>query len=554
MPSRSHPFHRLLSASAIGLAVAGLSACSSMRQNPLHVSFEELGYAGSDVGSNGIPYITGSTGSAKYRSVVNIAGLAPPAAVGSLNNRPQRYSRHNPIGWFASNNGLPDYYSAAITPECSKVFEVVYDDGVTADDVWSVREELQNVVGDIGLAHSQRVQYMTAQALHQLWQKTVAELPTTAPPKPADDIAARDERMARTLALRALDVPDNDQGLAPLAESSGAKLLSGDEVAALMSFPAVTDWAAYRAAVTRLGTGTAAILAKMNNPAPDRLDAKALQLSKTLASAQRKGIVVTRWTANNNIAQSGRIGTLAQGSKNDSNGRSGYLVMGGIRLAQILLGDDFLTYHQKVRHQHESELTGIDSAVRDQFLVTYTVGAKYRAFFEETQADRFSQMQLSVDLSKLTSAAGGPVNGILMGLVDEIKKSALEYQRVVASTLSTGEQGFLPQPRVRLYEFRFGHDKPFEASMQAEKLRSALHPAVYSVRGDVVQNDTRLLTGNLRPPQPNCTQPIDPYRVFAQITAEDPVASKLISVVPPMVEEQGVSGPTMATNSGFKAP
>ena len=66
-----------LAAVAAALALAG---CASGPRNPLHVSFEELGYAGQDFGS--------MFGSVKYRSVVNIAGLAPISSVGGLHKRP----------------------------------------------------------------------------------------------------------------------------------------------------------------------------------------------------------------------------------------------------------------------------------------------------------------------------------------------------------------------------------------------------------------------------------------------------------------------------------
>ena len=61
-------------------AAPALAGCASGPRNPLHVSFEELGYASQDFGS--------MFGSVKYRSVVNIAGLAPISSVGGLHNRP----------------------------------------------------------------------------------------------------------------------------------------------------------------------------------------------------------------------------------------------------------------------------------------------------------------------------------------------------------------------------------------------------------------------------------------------------------------------------------
>lgn len=463
-----------LAAAATALALAG---CASGPRNPLHVSFEELGYAGQDFGS--------MFGSVKYRSVVNIAGLAPISSVGGLHNRPSIYSRYNPQRLFREES-LPDYYSLGLTTECSKIFEAIFDDGVTDDDVWEVRLQLQGLVGKARQAIAQLSRKRTVTALAEAYGQNAAAL--QALDAAAFGASTPPAEVARESALRTLLLQQLDEAGAGLS-SLGLSAQDNQALAGSPTADSAGDWRravmASAAAFSRQAAATTAL-----NPA--QVEDAISKVSDQAGIALRKGIIVTRWQAESTRTVQGGLGTIVKGDGSETKGRQGFLVMGGIRLSQLMVGDDFITYHRKIRTDQTS---GIDRAVREQFLVIYTIGARYRSFFEESANEVNRSLKLSLTAEQLGQVLDLPLKRSIGNTLDLIRSQSLDYQRQLQAAVEAAEQGFLPPPTVNIYEFRFNSDKLFEHSMMAEKARSAAYLPVYSVRADIVQKETRLLSG-----------------------------------------------------------
>lgn len=484
-----YPLHVPRRTGALLLALV-LAGCATGPRNPLHVSFEELGYAGEDFGS--------LFGSVKYRSVVNIAGLAPISSVGGLHNRPAVFSQLNPQRLFRDES-LPDYYSLGITMECSKIFELLFDDGVTQQDVWRVREDLQKFVGDARKAIARLARKNTATSLAGAYRQAAqavqaldgSKFNASAPPAEVER-----EQLLRSLLVDVLADGAGDLSTLGLPPADIGKLEEG---------PTAAGFTAWQAAVQNASRAFALKAATLSALDPAAIEEAISKVSHLTGDALRKGIIVTRWYADSNRSSSGRLGTVVSRDSSESRGRQGFLVMGGIRLSQLMVGDDFITYHQKV----SNGVTGADGAVKEQFLVLYTVGAKYRSFFEESAAESASSLQAALTPEQLSSLLAFPLRQSLGGALDIIRSQSLRYERQLRAATEAAEQGFLPSPRVNVYEFRFNADKLFEHSMMEEKARSAMYLPVYSVRADVVQKDTKLLIGSRGGSRSRCAQTND---------------------------------------------
>lgn len=126
------------------------------------------------------------------------------------------------------------------------------------------------------------------------------------------------------------------------------------------------------------------------------LDSFKTELTKT-------GLIVFQWDAVGKTLVNGQFGTLAGATFSDSKERSGFAVVGGIRISQLFVGKDILNV-ESVWPQVASRIEKSRNAV----IPTTLYQAKYITYFSEMERLPELQAKLSATLDQLATMGADP--------------------------------------------------------------------------------------------------------------------------------------------------
>jgi len=349
-----------------------------------------------------------------YRSSVSVSGLGQNQIVGSILTVP--------------GQNIPDTYSIPIITGCSKVAVTEYATEATQKDVRNVRDALDTLV-----------QYSTTLALLEAEQLILGEW--------MDKLHSIKDQTKEANQIK--------ETIIRLYELQGiTKEHNISEIFRALELPKQ----AFSRDITEIN--------------------KEIALTKHhLQKAREKsGLVITNWSRVQEGNGSVALGAISSGSSSMKKRRGGYLILAGIRIESLWLGDDFAMY---ISQRKEHALTGSDSILSPYgFIVTFSISAKYRAYSESLDYKKVLSSKLNAQISELSKLVGKDYRTYL-------KEYSLRLSKSIDNAVRSANSGFLSSPKKQLFEYRFVKDKAFAQSMIASYQRSNGYLPVYAVRSNI---------------------------------------------------------------------
>lgn len=331
----------------LALGICALLGGCAVDRGEMSLALEDLG---SDVSQ------TRGAGGESYRSSVNVAGLTP----------------YHPLGLAVSVPGrkVPDMFSMAVSPECSKVliqdFPTTLGDDQLREAVVTVRDQAERLRAALAAVLAARIQL----ELFKLQTAQLAQTPTTQQEalraRLASVFGIKQDATAAELSVAQKKLEDGLQAASAVAEKEKK------EVAKALSVPSV---------------------------------------------------LVTRWNVERFDGIGGKLGEFFGVSRSHAVKRSGIVVVGGLRSTSLWLGDDVL-----VGYRGRGYDSGIDAAMQSRYVVTHGLSARHVTHIEERSAETLVGARLGMTVSQIAQLFGGALPA---GLQDAMVNLDATWQRLL---------------------------------------------------------------------------------------------------------------------------
>lgn len=437
------------------LFAAAMTCLSGCATRGISTALDELGSEQrTDFSSQGM----------RSKRAMNLTGIGGPETLGMLVTDPDP----SMFSWLRSPFGsdvLPDTVAVRVSTHCSKVAVQVYGSEFSAREFAARPVDARAVAaGGQPPAHSEfdrvppelmDLRDTLDQIANLLLQRAALSVETQflsrllADLRSATDDAAREAVRERARRLLGASAPQSDGEFVASLQSTAAQVHTLDK-----------QVAAHEATAARL--------------------------------RKHWGVVITRWTVGNQGGFKGWLGDVLGFDAHSSSRRSGFLMLAGLRVATLIVGDDFWERHAAA---NDGSRTGAD-AIFDGYVVTHQLGVRHWAYTEAVDVSSYLRARFEVD--KL----GGLVDG---GLKDMLKQAKAGFEAEVARTLSAANAGAFTAPRRSAYEFRFSGDTAYMESVLAEARRGQGYKTIYSVRTSL--DSVRPANGNGSRPGSSCSMP-----------------------------------------------
>src|SRR5262249_46785385 len=280
---------------------------------------------------------------------VNMTGISGPETVGMLVTDPDPPAIRLPS--FFSSSVLPDTLALRLSTECSKIAVQKFPAaGAQSTDVVEVRDALDAISDMLAKKAALELRRQVLLKLNEQWDAAKGD------PTKTDDLK-------RTGAI-----------LFP-----GMKLESADAVAETLD---------------ALGDDTRGAIGQLASSIMDKKDEQIRLRSKY-------GLIVTQWTVAKQKGFWGSLGEIIGIDSSSSSNHGGVLVIADLRVASLIVGDDFWW---RLRQFRDRSRTGAD-AVFDGYVVTHQLAAARWAYSEQVDFSRY--LSASLDVTKVKSVLGG---------------------------------------------------------------------------------------------------------------------------------------------------
>ncbi len=345
---------------------------------------------------------------------VNATGLGAEDVVGSYSMDPDPYFFEIPP--IIGSDSSPDSLASRIKPGCSWILETTFGSTMAQEDVLKVRDKLI----ELDMA--------AAKAAHAEQKRAILSV----------------------IQAQLLEMQDADKN-SPTLKGQLLNLASG--IAPSAKDPASLD---------------IALKAATNDSDKEKL-AFVAQKNKVNISLAKEGILVTNWVRTTKTSANAEITDAVNFGASKEKEVHGYLVMGGLRTATLVVGKDLL----------DAAKTGPLSGVKRQqlFVTQHSVSAKHLSWGESRSGLLVASLQ--VDVQKLLGIASGLET--IPGLIQKLKEVPLRVSTSYATNYAAENTGALSGGTKKIHRFNFS-DNAYEAAWTAELNRSSGYSTVIASR------------------------------------------------------------------------
>lgn len=363
------------------------SGCANL--SPMTISLTDLGTASRS---------EHSMAGLKVMRTVNITGLGPNEVVGSISLDPDP-NLFDPL-WFLDlptvmgEKDYPDSLSLRLSPGCSSVRETKFDGTVSAEDVATVRDglqELTKIVSDkIGLEIKQLILSNSAETL--------------------------------------ADNTKDNKGLLQVLQSQ----YPTDNLSEVSK---VTD--------------TLGIVNAQLGAVQQKINEKRKELD---AALKKPGIIVTRWAQERKKSSMlDAFKTAATFQSSSQSQQEGFLVLGSPRVTSLVMGDDFLKAIKDGMGKCCTMKTLFES--QRTYLTYYQLSAKHIAWGETRSGANSKSIQ--ADISKIAGMVQPYLKGT--NLVTALKDLEVKARLDISGAYDYGNNGLLSGGKTESYPIQYGN-------------------------------------------------------------------------------------------------
>lgn len=203
----------------------------------------------------------------------------------------------------------------------------------------------------------------------------------------------------------------------------------------------------------------------------DEADKEVGSALETINGLQSRNVLLLNWTEIEEGGLAAAFGEFVSSTAKQRKQRDGYLLVAGLRITTLQMGDDFAVW---LKREREFGRTGSDMLFGQTHLVTQQIAARHLLFREEASMERALAASLALSYTQLDAP-----------IAELLREQQLRATAALANSLHASSRGRTQRTGMKIWPYRFWGDTAQAAASHAELKRGKDFSSFYQVRADL---------------------------------------------------------------------